>query len=302
MENFLQQLINGIALGSVYALVALGYTMVYGVLRLINFAHGDVYMLGAYYAYYASAKLSVEAHPSLGKVVLVFLISMLGCALTGMIIERLAYRPLRSAPKLTALITAIGVSMLLEFGGQAVFGPDPKPFPDLIPSKALYQSASGALRITNQQVLIIGVSLALMAILRHIVMKTRVGKAMRAISQDGPAASLMGVNTDRVIMFTFALGSALAAVAGILIALYQPTINPLMGVRSGLKAFVAAVLGGIGNIPGAVLGGLLMGLAETAVTTTKFSGFRDAIAFVLLILILLVRPSGLLGSVAREKV
>ncbi len=326
----LQQLINGIASGSVYALIALGYTMVYGVLRLINFAHGDVYMLGAYVGFYAATWLHAGERPSFLLSAAVFLISMTVCALIGMTIERFAYRPLRNSPRLTALITAIGVSLLLEYGGQMVFTPDFKPFPSLIEDKPVLAIAplnpppqpprewkvevTGAERfrfhsranwnvvVTSVQVIILLVSLFLMVALTFIVKRTKVGKAMRAISWDVRAASLMGINTDAVIAFTFALGSALAAAAGILDAVYKPTINPLMGILPGLKAFVAAVLGGIGNIPGAMLGGLLMGLAETAVVAVGYSTYRDAIAFAILILILLVRPRGLLGTVSGEKV
>lgn len=325
MGDWLQQLIIGIVLGSVYALIALGYTMVYGVLRLINFAHGDVYMLGAFFGYFAANALHTEQHPSFWRAAAVFLIAMLLCALVGMAIERFAYRPLRQAPRLTALITAIGVSFLLEYGGQLVFGADPKSFPDVIETKPVieWQYKGSFLIITNTQVIIVVVAFALMLLLRFIVLCTKVGKAMRAVAQDREAAALMGVNTDAVISFTFALGSALAAAGGILISLYQPSIDPLMGIMPGLKAFVAAVLGGIGNIPGAVLGGLLMGLAETFVIANTLwlppilmrlgmakdsasgldiSNYADAIAFLILIIVLLVRPSGLLGSVQREKV
>jgi branched-chain amino acid transport system permease protein len=326
----LQQLINGIALGSVYALIALGYTMVYGVLRLINFAHGDVYMLGAFVGYYAAVWLRAGERPSLMMSAGIFLIAMAVCALIGMTIERVAYRPLRQSPRLTALITAIGVSLLLEYGGQMVFGPDFKRFPPLIQETRVLEvlpanpseqppsawqvkvrnterfrfrsRANWGVTLTNVQVIILIVSLFLMAALTFIVRRTRMGKAMRAISWDMRAASLMGINTNAVITFTFALGSALAAAAGILDAVYKPTINPLMGILPGLKAFVAAVLGGIGNIPGAMLGGMLMGLAETAVVAVGYSTYRDAIAFSILIVILLVRPRGLLGTVSGEKV
>jgi branched-chain amino acid transport system permease protein len=329
----LQQLVNGIALGSVYALIALGYTMVYGVLRLINFAHGDIYMLGAFAGYYASIRLGLAAGGSPLLVPVVFLVAMAACALAGAAIERFAYRPLRSQPRLTSLITAIGVSLLLEFGGQMVFGPNFKAFPPLIRDRPVLAiapadvAAAGAggpttwavqlgggerfrfraggnwnLVVSSVQVIILTVSLLLMAALTWVVMRTGVGRAMRAISWDMRAASLMGITTDRVIAFTFAIGSALAAAAGILDAIYKPTINPLMGILPGLKAFVAAVLGGIGNIPGAMLGGMLMGLAETAVVAAGLSTYRDAVAFAILIGILLVRPRGLLGAVSEEKV
>jgi len=294
-EVFVQQVINGVAWGSVYALIALGYTMVYGVLRLINFAHGDIYMVGAYIAYYALARWGLGFAPAL-------LVAMGLCALLGVAIERGAYRSLRrrGALHLTALITAIGVSLLLENLGQLLFGPDPKPFPQAIPAYPLVRH--GAIVISNQDVFIIGVALGLMGVLRFIVLRTRVGQAMRAVSHDLEAASLMGINTDTIIALTFALGSALAAAAGVLIGLRNPKIDPLMGIMMGLKAFVAAVLGGIGNIPGAVVGGLLMGVAEYLVIGYWSSTYRDAIAFTILIVVLLVRPQGLLGRGLVEKV
>jgi branched-chain amino acid transport system permease protein len=300
-----QQFVNGLTLGAIYALIALGYTMVYGVLRLINFAHGDVYMLGAFSGFFAAGLLGVTRLLDAGKtaslpaVAAIFLLAMLVCALVGTAIERLAYRPLRASPRLTTLITAIGVSMLLEYGGQAV-SPDPQSFPALIPDRAIIDTAS--FTMSSVQMTIVAVSLGLMALLQWIVSRTRMGRAMRATSLDRAAASLMGINTDAVITFTFALGSALAAAAGILNSVYNPSIDPLMGLMVGLKAFVAAVLGGIGNIPGAVLGGLLMGFAETAVVSAGKSEYRDAIAFAILILVLLLRPAGLLGRVAAEKV
>lgn len=300
-----QQFVNGLAQGSIYALIALGYTMVYGVLRFINFAHGDIYMLGAYGGFFAAGWFGLSNIRSgetanLPRVALVFIVSMLLCALAGAIMERLAYRPLRNSPRLTALITAIGISMLLEYGGQAVFTPDPQPFPTLLPDLLLVNQPNFTLSLV--QVVIVIVALVLMLALQFTVLKTRLGRAMRAVSLDRGAASLMGINTDVIIAFTFALGSALAAAAGILNSIYTPTINPLMGLMAGLKAFVAAVLGGIGSIPGAMLGGLLMGFAETAVVAAGYSQYRDAIAFAILILVLLLRPAGLLGRAAAEKV
>ncbi|HEX8235171.1 MAG TPA: branched-chain amino acid ABC transporter permease [Abditibacteriaceae bacterium] len=304
--EILQQIVNGLAQGSIYALIALGYTMVYGVLRLINFAHGDIYMLGAFGGFFAANWLGVTRRINEGGsanlvyTALIFLFSMLACAVAGMLMERLAYRPLRQAPRLTALITAIGISMLLEYGGQAVFTPDPQSFPALIPGTTLIDTPTFTLTLV--QVAVVTVALALMLLLQFIVFKTPMGRAMRAVSLDRAAASLMGINTDVVIAFTFALGSALAAAAGILNSVYQPSIDPLMGVMAGLKAFVAAVLGGIGSIPGAVLGGLLLGFAETLVSATQYSQYRDAIAFAVLIGVLLLRPAGLLGRVTAEKV
>jgi len=300
VSEFLQQLVNGVTWGSVYALIALGYTMVYGILRLINFAHGDMYMLGAFIGLYASRGLHAGEHPSTLKAVLVLLISMLAAALIGMVIERLAYKPVRRSPRLSALITAIGVSLLLENGGVLVFGADPKFFPQLIPSRNI--ALGLGVTLSNQQLIVLVVSLALMFGLRVLVIHTRVGKAMRAVSHNHMGAALMGISVDRIITFTFMIGSALAAAAGVLVALQSPKIEPYMGIMPGLKAFVAAVLGGIGNIPGAVLGGLVMGIAEVLVVGYVSPTLRDAIAFVLLIVILLVRPAGLLGQNVAEKV
>jgi len=298
MTTFLQQLMNGLSLGSIYALIALGYTMVYGILRLINFAHGDVYMVGAYAGYYLSRRLRGE-EPSLTSAILVMLGAMLVAAVLGLVIERFAYRPLRRAARLTLLVTAIFVSLLLENGGQLVFGPDPKFFPSLAPRTDFLLAG---VRITSEQLTVIGVSVLLMFLLRAFVQNTRTGKAMRAVSFNLAAAKLMGIPTDSIIAVTFALGSALAAAAGVLIGMQIPKIDPLMGIVYGLKAFVAAVLGGIGNIPGAVLGGLLLGISEVMVVGYLSSTYRDAIAFGILILVLLLRPQGILGRVQKEKV
>jgi branched-chain amino acid transport system permease protein len=299
MDTLLQQLINGLSLGSIYALIALGYTMVYGVLRLINFAHGDVYMLGAFAGYFLANALQLDANPSIVGAIAVTMGAMAICAIIGILIERLAYRPVRHHSRLTALITAIGVSLLLEYGGQVVFGASPRFFPQMIRSETY---TLGGAQITNQSLLIIVVSLVVMFGLEFIVHRTRMGKAMRATSFNLSVAKLMGINTDRVIAFTFALGSALAAVGGVLVALAIPRIDPLMGLMTGLKAFVAAVLGGIGNIPGAMVGGMLIGLMETSISATAYSTYRDAVAFAVLILILLVRPAGIMGSAVSEKV
>jgi branched-chain amino acid transport system permease protein len=298
MTTFLQQLVNGLSLGSIYALIALGYTMVYGVLRLINFAHGDVYMVGAYVGYYLSRKLQGE-EPSLISAILVMLGSMLVCALLGMLIERLAYRPVRREARLTLLITAIGVSLFIENVAQLVFGPDPKFFPSLAPRTDFIVAG---VRLTSEQITVIAVSVLLMLLLRYFILRTRTGKAMRAVSFSLDASRLMGISTDRIIAITFALGSALAAAAGVLIGMQIPKIDPLMGIMYGLKAFVAAVLGGIGSIPGAVLGGLLIGISEVMVVGYLSSTYREAIAFGILILVLILRPQGLLGRVQKEKV
>jgi branched-chain amino acid transport system permease protein len=299
METLLQQIINGLSLGAIYALIALGYTMVYGVLRLINFAHGDVYMLGAFAGYYLANALGLDGNPSVLWAIVVTMGAMAICAVIGMLIERLAYKPVRHHSRLTALITAIGVSLLLEYGGQVVFGATARFFPQMIESRTY---AIGGVQITNQNLLIIVVAVVVMFGLEYIVHRTRMGKAMRATSYNLSVAKLMGINTDRVIAFTFALGSALAAAGGVLVALAIPRIDPLMGLMTGLKAFVAAVLGGIGSIPGAMVGGVLIGLMETGLSATAYSTYRDAVAFAVLILILLVRPSGLFGSSVVEKV
>ena len=300
MEKLFQHCINGLAIGTIYALIALGYTMVYGILRLINFAHGDVYMIGAFVGYYVAHALGISHSPDLFYALLVFLTSMVTCAALGFIIERAAYRPLRRAPRINALITAIGVSLFLEYTGQIVFGPDPRVFPAMIESSTLF--TFGEIRITNLQILVLVVSVTLMLALRTLVLHTKVGRAMRALSYDFSTASLLGIPTDRIISYTFMVGAALAAAAGILVGLTYPRIDPLMGVMPGIKAFVAAVLGGIGNFPGAVVGALIMGLSEEMVVGYLSSTYRDALAFGILILILLVRPSGLFGKYVPEKV
>ncbi len=302
MEALLQNLLNGIAAGSIYALIALGYTMVYGILKLINFAHGDIFMLGSFAGYYAGRWVTGKTPgetPGLASAALVMLIAMLVCGLFGYLNERIAYRPLRNAPRIASLITAIGVSFFLEYGGQMVFGPDPKFFPTLIEKKIIN---FGVVTTTNYQLIVLAVALVFMALLQYIVYGTKFGRAMRAVSFNYETASLMGIPTDRIISTTFVIGSMLAAVAGILYGLSYPKIDPLMGIMPGLKAFVAAVLGGIGNVPGAVVGGLVIGIVESFVGGSSWSNYRDAIAFVILIAILLFRPSGLFGKYQPEKV
>jgi branched-chain amino acid transport system permease protein len=296
LTEFLQQLINGLSLGAIYALIALGYTMVYGVLRFINFAHSDVFMIGSFAGFYIGRGMPKE---SFATGFLALAGAMVVCALLGVTIERLAYRPLRNRSKLTVLITAIGVSLLLENLGQFIFGAAPKAFPTLFP---VHTFNVAGLVIGSNQIVVLVVALALLGALQYIVLRTKVGTAMRAVSFNPQAASLVGINNDRIISFTFALGSALAAAGGILYSLNYQAIDPLMGVLPGLKAFVAAVLGGIGNIPGAALGGLLIGVIETFVNGSRFSTFTDAIAFAILIGILLFRPAGLLGKLQVEKV
>lgn len=301
MSEFLQQIINGISLGSIYALIALGYTMIYGILRFINFAHGDVFMVGAFIGFYVTPHVVPMVGGSVPlAAIIVLLIAMIGCSLLGVTIEKLAYRPLRSRPKLTVLITAIGVSLFLEFGGQLVFGPDPKLFPALIPSVPIVSTKN--LVINSNSIIVIATALILMLLLRFIVFNTKIGTAMRAVSFNHKAASLMGINIDTVISFTFIIGSSLAAAAAVLYSSVYPSINPLMGIFPGLKAFVAAVLGGIGNLAGAAIGGLIIGVTETFVSGYISSTFRDAIAFAILILILLFKPSGIFGKNEPEKV
>ena len=314
MAEFLQQLTNGFSLGAIYALLALGYTMVYGVLRFINFAHSDVFMVGAFAGYYFGHMADWGSRGGAWSVpswlviptnswwggLLILCLAMLVCAGLGMLIERSAYRPLRSRSKLTVLITAIGVSLFLENSGQFVFSANPRRFPVLFPESTF--RLAGGMVLSSNQILVLGATLVLLTALEFIVQRTKIGTAMRAVSFNPQAASLVGINNDVVISFTFGLGSALAAAGGILYSLNYPTIDPLMGILPGLKAFVAAVLGGIGNIPGAALGGLLLGVIETFVNASPFSTYTDAIAFAILIVILLFRPAGLLGKFQVEKV
>jgi branched-chain amino acid transport system permease protein len=296
MTEFFQQIINGLSVGSMYALIAIGYTLVYGVLRFINFAHCDVFMVGAFVGFYAGRNFS---NSTLGGGILVMITAMLACAALGILIERLAYRPLRNRSRLTVLITAIGVSLFLENAGQMVFGANPQPFPQIFPAR---EFAFGQLVISSKDLVVLGVTLFFLAALKFIVQHTKMGTAMRAVAFNPEAASLMGVNVNVVISFTFGLGSALAAAGGILWAYKFPKIDPLMGIAPGITAFVAAVLGGIGSIPGAALGGLLIGIVETFVKGSRFSTWTDAIAFLILILILLFKPAGLLGKLQPEKV
>ena len=303
MTWFFQQLVNGLALGSIYALIALGYTMVYGVLRFINFAHSDVLMLGAFAAYFFAPVIGRVLPPqSYGAGVAVIALAAAVCAVIGILIELLAYRPLRNRPKLTVLITAIGVSLFIEYTCQhrAVFGAETRPFPQLLPHEN-FQLAG--LSVDSNDVTVLIVTTLLLAGLWFIVQRTKTGTAMRAVAFNDRAAALMGININRIISFTFGLGSALAAVAGVFYAMRAPGIEPLMGVQPGLRAFIAAVVGGIGNLPGAALGGLLLGLLETfAGGMPGISNYRDGIAFAILILILLFKPAGLLGKSQVEKV
>ncbi len=304
VTEILQQLVNGLALGAIYALIALGYTMVYGVLRFINFAHSDLFMLGAYAGFHLAPKLApVLPLGGVPNALVTLLFAMGLCAGLGVLIEILAYRPLRERPRLVVLITAIGVSLLSEYTAQNQklgFGPQVERFPALLP-EATYHFAGVALSSTS--LIVFGVTAVLLALLTWTVKYTRVGTAMRAVSYNEKAAALVGVNVNSIISFTFALGSALAAAGGILFALSFGKIEPLMGVQPGLKAFVAAVLGGIGNLPGACLGGLVLGVVESVVAGQPgLTSYRDAVAFAVLILILLLKPEGLLGRATKEKV
>src|SRR3954471_13130803 len=279
--------------------------MVYGILKLINFAHGEVFMVGAYTGFYAAGALGVAGFEAQNRgfplylALLVLIIAMAAAALLGMTIEFLAYRPVRSAPRLTPLITAIGVSLFLQNAAMLAFTPNPRPYPAILKEVRFER---GGVIVTNVKLTIFVVAIALMVGLNAFIQRTWTGKAMRAVSTNMDAARLMGIDTDRIIRATFAVGSALAAAGGILFGLDQITINPLMGMLTGLKAFVAAVLGGIGSIPGAVVGGLLTGLAEQLTAGYLSPEYRDAITFVILILILLLKPEGLLGVVRVEKV
>jgi branched-chain amino acid transport system permease protein len=305
VSEFLQQIVNGLSLGSIYALIALGYTMVYGILKLINFAHGEVFMMGAYAGYYSATWLGVERYENSGTSfplwlgLCVLCISMASAALLGAVIEGLAYRPVRSAPRLTPLITAIGVSLFLQNGAMLLFTPNPRRYPPIL-SEVRFEV--GGVIVTNIKLAIFVVAMLLMLGLHLLVQKTWTGRAMRALSMNADAARLMGIDVNATIRATFAIGSALAAAGGILFGLDQITINPLMGVLTGLKAFVAAVLGGIGNIPGALIGGVLIGLAEQLTAGYISPDYRDAITFVILIVMLLLKPEGLLGVVRQEKV
>lgn len=314
MVEWIQNILNGLTLGAVFALVALGYTMVYGVLKLINFAHGDVLMVGAFAAAWAAAwALHFGIPPYLW---LVTPVAMIVCALAGVAIERIAYRPLRQSPRLAALITALGISLLLESGGQWLLGAEPRAFPQLIDDHPLEWFRSRGLYVNLSDAVILGVTLLLLGTLHLVVKRTRFGKAIRAVSQDRDAARLMGIAVDRVILGTFALGSGLAAAGGVMWGMKFGSIDPLMGMEPGLRAFVAAVVGGIGSIPGAMAGGFLMGLVETLVAplsvplgklwgsewVLKGTDYRQAIAFVVLIVVLLFRPAGLFGKSERSKV
>lgn len=288
----MDQLVNAISLGSIYALVALGYTMVYGIIRLINFAHGDMLMLGTYIGYMLLTVFKLDFLTAL-------ILTMLICAIGGVLIERVAYKPLRKAPRIAALITAIGVSYFIENMMLVIVGSESKAFPDALGNMSI--NLLGA-TMTLKQIVILSITVVLMLILTFTIKKTKMGKAMRAVSTDEEAAQLMGINVNHVISFTFLIGSALAGAAGVLVGMYYGSLSPLMGIQPGLKAFIAAVLGGIGNVPGAMLGGYLIGGLETLVNMLGYSSYKDAVVYVILIIILMVKPAGLLGKALKEKV
>lgn len=294
MEQLLQQLINGVSIGSIYALIALGYTMVYGIINLINFAHGDIYMMGAYVGFALTTFFHLGFFPSL-------IISMLVCSILGVVIEKVAYKPIRNSTRIAALITAISVSLFLEYVMVYFVTPDKRPFPSVLSDKSI-TFFNGKVVMDSKNIYIIIITIALMVLLQYIVRKTKTGKAMRAVSLDREAAQLMGINVNKTISYTFAIGSALAGAAGVLVGIYYNSIDPLMGVTPGIKAFVAAVIGGIGVIPGAVIGGFFLGMIETIVSALGGSMFKDAVAFAILIVILLLRPNGLMGKKIQEKV
>ena len=300
IQNFLQYLMNGVSLGSLYALIAIGYTLVYGILRLINFAHGDIFMLGTYSAFYMITLLSIPWW-------LAFPLAIIVTALIGFSVDKVAYKPLRNAPRVSALITAIGVSIFLESLGVVVFGGRPKAFSfrALHYPKELYKMVIiGGIRIQMLTFVIIIVTALLLLFLVWLIYKTKVGMAMRALSKDIPTTKLMGINADKIIGLTFALGSALAAAAGIMWAMKYPQIFPYMGIIPGLKAFIAAVFGGIGNVKGAMIGGFLLGMMEILIVGffPQLAGLRDAFAFILLIVVLLVKPTGIMGEKIQVKV
>ncbi|AWM74672.1 MULTISPECIES: branched-chain amino acid ABC transporter permease [Lactobacillus] len=292
MQTVLQQIINALSLGSIYALLALGYSMVYGIINLINFAHGDIYMLGAFFAYYVINAWHFNFITAL-------LSAMIIGAVSGVVIEYFAYRPLRKSPRIAVLITAIGVSFLLENGMSYFVGSNARSFPQVI-EQVNYNI--GGVQISNVQILILATALILMVSLQVIIQKTKMGRAMRAVSVDPAAAELVGVNVNHTISFTFALGSALAGAAGILIGMYYNQIDPLMGMTPGIKAFVAAVLGGIGSVPGASIGGFLIGILETFFQSIGLSAYKDSVVYLVLIVILLFLPAGIFGKNAKEKV
>lgn len=309
MDAFLaqlpQQLINGLTLGAVYALIALGYSMVYGVLQLLNFAHGDVYMVGAFIGYFVMVALLPAGGPLIAPVLIIIfmlLLAMLGCGVLGVVIEQFAYRPLRNAPRIAPLISALGVSFFIQNAVQLTLSAKFRTYETgrLIPADLGLDIGNARLSATRALVIIIAI--VLMIVLQYLIRRTKLGKAMRAVAIDREAAAMMGVDVDRVIIFTFFIGSALAGAGGVLTGIVFTRVWHFMGFTAGLKGFTAAVLGGIGNIPGAMLGGFVLGLAETFAVVFVSSAYKDIIAFIVLIIVLLIRPRGLLGARIAQKV
>ena len=292
--TFLNYLINGISLGSVYAIIALGYTMVYGIAKMLNFAHGDVIMIGAYISFLVTSKLGLPGIVSI-------LAAMVVCTALGIVIERLAYKPLRSAPSLAVLITAIGVSYFLQNTALLIWGSAPKYFTSIVKFESI-KLFGGQLVITSEAIVTIAACILIMTALTLFTSRSKMGKAMRAVSEDKGAAQLMGINVNTTISVTFAIGSALAAIAGILLCSAYPTLMPTTGAMPGIKAFTAAVFGGIGSIPGAMIGGLLMGVIEIFASAYLSNQLANAVVFSVLIIVLLVKPTGLLGKKISEKV
>ncbi len=289
---FLEQLSNGLAIGSIYALTAIGFTMVYGIIRLINFAHGDVYMIGAFLTLLGVTTLNMP-------ILLAVLFGMVGSAAVGVLIAKFAYSPVFKAPRINLFLSAIGMAIFLENFAMLLWGPETQSFPEVI-NNTVYKFLG--LRISKLQIIIFVTTIVLVTLLNYIVKHTKMGRAMRCTSQDMDAARLMGINTNKIVYLTFAIGSGLGATAGALVGMYYKAVFPMMGFVPGLKAFISAVIGGIGSIPGAMIGGLIMGVAESLGAAYISSGYRDAIAFIILIIILLVKPSGLLGKSGKEKV
>ncbi|MFA7411101.1 MAG: branched-chain amino acid ABC transporter permease [Tissierellaceae bacterium] len=288
----MEQLSNGIALGSIYALTAIGFTMVYGIIRLINFAHGDLYMIGAFLTYTGLTLFNMP-------ILLSFLFGMFGAAIFGILIAKFAYSPVFKAPRINLFLSAIGIAIFLENFAMLLWGPETQSFPSVINNR-IYSFIG--IRISSLQLIILGATVVLVGILTYVVQYTKLGRAMRCVSQDMDVSKLMGINTNRIVYLTFALGSGLGAAAGTLVGMYYKAVYPMMGFVPGLKAFIAAVIGGIGSIPGAMLGGLIMGISQSLGAAYISSGYRDAIAFVILIIILLLKPEGLLGRGIKEKI
>ena len=299
MQEFLQHTINGLSFGSVYALVALGYTMVYGILAMINFAHSDIYMMGAFGAFYIIRFFNL-GDPNPLHFTIGLLASMIFAGFVGFCVEKFAYKPLRKSDKMNVLITAIGVSILFEFGGQIVFGADPKSFPQLLSNDVVFKLSD----ISFQSVYIMIYVITFIALigLSYLINKTQTGRAMRAVSSRPDIAPLMGINSNKIISTTFVVGSVLAGLASVLVAIKYPKIDPMMGVKIGTSSFVAAVFGGIGSLPGAVIGGYILGLGEYYLTGYGASTYKEALSFSLLILVLLIKPTGLMGTKAKEKI